>query len=612
MASRGLTRQKANRNLLNVQYMKRIEDEMKDMMANFSQTFKERGAICDSEGFYQHTGQCWSDAIQMIFLWSDGLKEVVQHRLATSVIDDTFLSDVDDSALLNSQGYNGLNKEQQVALARKFKHSASEYFKIVQHRFMRHYTTEVERRKLHETCSSNIPESRYYSRLVKISGLLHMKGKNAIQSEILAKKEGHRENAGGYDEDIAFLLYLYSLTFFNGTLEFHMSETFPSTTPYAHAVFISVHKKTSTSGHALCFYTCGGIDFLYEDNYGPVPFNWRSLCQHIEDLINRNYRFNVVFTSCKIKTNEYLYETEFFPLIHTQGVYLTYFNNELITIDGDSYSNNNIEIKVKKEMYEVTGVYGIVNKDAVTVENKGFEFVGNSRLFNEDTLLAKMVSFIDDNDIYSLKRILQNQSIDVNHVFRDSTGENISPLIFAIKKNSLEAVDLLLKNPKINVNHEIHNRKINLGEDLSVYYNPLTAAFFYAKTKIEIVKRLLEEPLLNINKSISDDGSTILHVVIQLHDVNGMPEKLGLLLLRNDINVNVHTRDGASPLLYAYGLERFDFIDLLCSKGAVHDFPIVSEDRQYFSKCAVPRPAGSRPTISKPPLKTRKNRKAKN
>ena len=43
MATRGLTRQKGNRNLLNVQYMKRIEDEMKGMIANFSQTFEQRG-----------------------------------------------------------------------------------------------------------------------------------------------------------------------------------------------------------------------------------------------------------------------------------------------------------------------------------------------------------------------------------------------------------------------------------------------------------------------------------------------------------------------------------------------------------------------------------------
>ena len=52
------------------------------------------GAKCDSEGFYQHSGECWNDAIQMVFLWTDGLKEVVQEKLAKSeikTIDNSFI-----------------------------------------------------------------------------------------------------------------------------------------------------------------------------------------------------------------------------------------------------------------------------------------------------------------------------------------------------------------------------------------------------------------------------------------------------------------------------------------------------------------------------------------
>jgi hypothetical protein len=29
--------------------------------------------------------------------------------------------------------------------------------------------------------------------------------------------------------------------------------------------------------HACCFYTCGGLDMMYEDNNGPYPFPWRKL-----------------------------------------------------------------------------------------------------------------------------------------------------------------------------------------------------------------------------------------------------------------------------------------------------------------------------------------------
>jgi ankyrin repeat protein len=597
MASRGLTRQKANRNLLNVQYMKRIEDEMKDMMANFSQTFKERGAICDSEGFYQHTGQCWSDAIQMIFLWSDGLKEVVQHRLATSVIDDSFLSHIDDNNIVNSRNLRDINEKD---LAKKLKTSATEYFKIVQHRFMRHYTTELERRKMY--CSTNVPEARYFSRLLKISGLLHVQGKNAINSEFFSKIENRRTSTGGISEDISYVLYLYSLTFFDKKIEFHMSDTLSSSTYTNNAVYMSIFKEGSTSGHALCFYTCGGQDFLYDDNYGPIPFNWRKFCYYIRTLILVDYSFKVFFTTCKIKRGM-VYFTDYYPVVKAEGVYTTYVDDEMIIIEGDSYSDNVVDIKIYDVMDELMTVYGIVNINSAPTENKGFQFERNARLNSDTLMFYKLRSIIDDNDIPSLKKLLVNPILDINAVDRDSTGQNTSLLIYAIKKNNLDAVNLILDHPKINVNHVIHNREISLGEDLTVIFNPLTAAFFYAKTNIEIVKRLLKEPLLNINKPISEDGSTILHVVIQLDNVDGMSERLAVLFLRNDLDVGVYTKLGATPLMYSYGLGRFDLIQTLCSKGATVNFSVKREDRQYFSNCNF-KTAGS-----KPPLKTRKNRK---
>lgn len=37
--------------------------------------------ICSTEGLYQHVGECWNDALQMIFLYTDGIKEKVQKEL---------------------------------------------------------------------------------------------------------------------------------------------------------------------------------------------------------------------------------------------------------------------------------------------------------------------------------------------------------------------------------------------------------------------------------------------------------------------------------------------------------------------------------------------------
>ena len=37
-----------------------------------------KGPICDSIGFFQHYGECWNDTLQMILLYTDGLKEITQ------------------------------------------------------------------------------------------------------------------------------------------------------------------------------------------------------------------------------------------------------------------------------------------------------------------------------------------------------------------------------------------------------------------------------------------------------------------------------------------------------------------------------------------------------
>lgn len=558
--------------------MRRIEDEMNGMMSNFNQVFQQRGAICDSEGFYQHTGQCWSDAIQMIFLWTDGLKEVVQRRLATSIIDDTFVGHINDANLVNGRNLTGVNEQ---SLAKKFKKSATEYFKIVQHRFMRHYTTELGRRKMY--CSTNVPEARYYSRLLKISGLLHTQGKNAINSEQFGKIENHRTSTGGFEEDITYLLYLYSLTFFNKTLEFHTSETLSSSTHDANAVFISIFKEGSSSGHAICFYTCGGQDFLYDDIYGPIPFNWRKFCLYIRGLISVNYSFKVFFTNCKSK-KEALYQTEFYPVIRAEGVYTTYVGDELVIIEGNTYSDDSVDIKINDVMDEITTVYGIVNKNSASVENKGFQFERNARLNSDFMMFSKARSFIHDNDIISLKKMLQNPMFDVNTVDRDSTDENISLLIYAIKMNNLEAVNLLLQHPKIDVNRKIHNRFIDLGE-FSVEFTPLTAALFYKGTSPQILKRLLEESSFNVNTVISDEGHRALHALIELHDVQGMIDRIHLLLTRPDLDINATMKDGGTALLYAYALQEKGLIDEFCRRGASLTFTVPEEDKYMFSSC---------------------------
>ena len=378
MATRGLTRQKGNRNLLNVQYMKRIEDEMKGMIANFSQTFKQKGAICDSEGFYQHTGQCWSDAIQMIFIFSDGLKEVVQQKLATTLIDDTFMDHVDNNDIVSDPELSALSISEKNNLASSYKKSAIDYFTVVQHRFMRHYVTELQRRKIHETCSSNIPEERIYTRLLKVSGKLHVSGKNAIQAEKLAKVGKINNTVGGTRKDISYLLYLYSLTFFDKSLQFIMEIRNDEIIYECNALYLTIYKERTNKRHALCCYTCGGIDILYEDNFGPIPFNWKQLFT----LYYEYEGSEMIFGSCMMKKEYTVYTSSYYPIVLKDSRYYSIANNDVVELeynkekDGYMYISEKIIIHTitNGELPKLHDVIGIRNRNDTETSNIGFDF----------------------------------------------------------------------------------------------------------------------------------------------------------------------------------------------------------------------------------------------
>ena len=364
--------------------MKRIEDEMKDMMANFSQIFKERGAICDSEGFYQHTGQCWSDAIQMIFLFSDGLKEVVQQKLATTLIDDTFMDHVDKNDIVNDPELSKVSNAEKNNLASTFKKTAIDYFTVVQHRFMRHYVTELQRRKIHETCSSNIPEERIYTRLLKVSGKLHVSGKNAIQAEKLAKVGNMKNSVGGNGKDILYLLYLYSLTFFDKSLEFIMEISTDKIIYDCNALYLSIHKDNTNKGHALCCYTCGGIDILYEDNFGPIPLNWKQLFT----LYYEYEGSEMIFGSCMMKKEYTVYTSTYYPIVLKGSRYYSIANNDVVELeyneekDGYMYISKSIIIHTIAigDLPKLRDVIGIRNRDDTETSNIGFNFSKGLRL----------------------------------------------------------------------------------------------------------------------------------------------------------------------------------------------------------------------------------------
>ena len=202
-------------------------------------------ARCDSEGFYQHLGECWNDSIQMIFLFSDGIKEIVQPALLDpnfdskleSIINNErnklfflFESDLKGLKTTNIRAVNNSEKEILASKARERKNAIIEYFKVLKKRFMRHYNNEAIRRE--SVCDTE--SSKDHSMFQTMSQISRAAGQDGISAaalghvntggvnrshinidELKKKSEEEKYSSGGSIIDDKYLFELYKFVFFD-------------------------------------------------------------------------------------------------------------------------------------------------------------------------------------------------------------------------------------------------------------------------------------------------------------------------------------------------------------------------------------------------------------
>ena len=216
----------------------------------------------------------------------------------------------------------------------------------------------------------------------------------------------------------------------------------------------------------------------------------------------------------------------------------------------------------------------------------------------DNTLLSTAVK---KGNIKIVKRILKFKNLKINKiksVIKKDTGmhERKSALIYACKKGFVDIVDLLLKNPKIDVNKASWEYIKFRNYKYESKYSPLVIAILDDKT--EIVKLLLKQKNLNVNNEMYflhnelEVNKTPLNIAISRKNI----AIVKLLLDHPNINVNEETEHiieypkytemYTTPLSSAIELNNIDIIKLLLNhpKIDVNSLSIYCEIKGFRKK----------------------------
>ncbi len=566
--------------------------------------FTEIGPLCDSEGFYNHTGECWNDTLQMIFLNSDVCKETVQGKLALGEIDPFEVETIFESVLQKMY----IPEEVKEDYIRKWIGLIIMYLETLQSRFRRHYYTEslrLDRAK--NACSlDDAKGDAALKDMLKLSMLYRTKGKEgplaafAGQSftkysldvqrdpkKLLNIYESGGETSSKENVDMIFK-HFFSIPF---TKVNYRKE---SKTPYLYrdenknifalkdsvfAVYIgshTIHEKNS--GHASCFYTCGNREYFFDDNYGSIQFPWKRALKLLGENQRNDILTNLYFNgSLRIadSSGKELLKYEVYPIFainktalkkgsKEKNVYKTFlWDGTEITVDVDKKSledfiyerkmgNNTLSFEFSRgsnatdmlSTYEMTERKGFVKGRAN--EKTGY-FVG-SRLNHSKDRVREIQ--LDEQ----LKKILDGQA-KIDDFFYEDENEKFNPLLFAISMNNLDYVKKVL----------------DMGADIKVRGINNDSVLFFAIAEncdLEILELLVESGAdLNDNESLSGGYTPLIGAMIFYDDGEG--EEVVKFLLEKGANVNTKSKKGVTAIEYAVVLNRFvNILQLLEEHGA--------------------------------------------
>lgn len=480
------------------QYMENQSNEKEEFLKLQREAqlfYTTNGPLCDSEGFYQHYGECWSDALQQVLLNTDGLKEILQ---------DTFIKtqDIQFSAVpleifipkfykkslsINEKQKRNLSIRNDYIFLKQQQQWVSIYIKEVQKRFLRHYITEATRRAYLETCSVDTPPAKIARKeLQRISTLRRKAGREGVGTAIFGRlgrirsedntlllgsqaglatlsvekyKEKSEMYAGGTIDDVTIILNIINHLFFSNEIQFlarnakgfgtegnfktRLEKVYPSSLGAMLLAIDIIQKDNSISGHQIAFYTCGSKQFYYENNTGVFPFLWNEFMQKYFELPESTMRF-VTLSYRKDKTR---YRNSFYPILvytnDTIETYATFLGSTYVEFTEHTFlqKEGNEEYQLQTAGHSkktLSYILTITPPKAEAVRNINFQYQLSARL-RENTIptLEDLDQAFEENDEDEVLDLLSKLDIPKGTVdisIQTSEGEIGIVLLSAIRE----------------------------------------------------------------------------------------------------------------------------------------------------------------------------------
>lgn len=257
--------------------------------------------VCDNIGFHQHEGECWHDAIQMIFCFSDSTKDVVQeklYRLTSRQILDLAQTKGIEYIIPNFFIDTEEAKED-------FETKIIDYLDNFIARFKNHFELSSKKEK-----TEGRPDSFYLGPACELTA-----------RRISRPLSNEEESGGDFRDDIIIITLLSYLLLENNefiTFEYKFTDEIFSVDDIDDIDAIIL----SSINHATCFYTCDKIEKYYDDNYGVINFNWKNFLKLFISKGSENPKLILAEISNKLKI----------PCILIKKDLLFLINDKLISI----------------------------------------------------------------------------------------------------------------------------------------------------------------------------------------------------------------------------------------------------------------------------------------